>query len=403
MGTSGRHEIQGQGLNRMAGFLLRAGRMHPTAPLSVLQVAAPSTAGGLEAVVLALSAALTARGHRVALVAVLDARTSTHPVVNRAGHLGVAVIPLALPSRAYLGEYRALRRIIAAFRPDVVHTHGYRADAIGRMAARSEGVGHVTTAHGFTGGGWKNRFYEAVQLFTSRRADGVIAVSRSVHQRLLGAGVPPERLHLIQNAPNLDAPISREAARMALAIPPTDLAIGWVGRLSPEKGLDCFLRALAVLGGEGWTAHVVGAGPDRGAGERLAAELGLASRVRWHGEVVGAGRLLSAFDVLALTSRTEGTPIVLLEAARAGVPVVATMVGGVTDMYGPDEAELVPAGAPERVAEVLGRILAAPAEAQARAGRAAKAMQERFAPERWVAAHEELYRSIHAAKAGQRR
>src|SRR5713101_3623616 len=85
-------------------------------------------------------------------------------------------------------------------RPAVVHTHGYRPDVVDAGAARRLGIPTVTTVHGFTGGGWKNRFYERVQRRSHRRFDAVVAVSRPLVEQLLRDGVPPRRLHLVQNA-----------------------------------------------------------------------------------------------------------------------------------------------------------------------------------------------------------
>lgn len=308
-------------------------------------------------------------------------------------------MPLRVPPRSYLREMRELRRYFQEFRPAVIHTHGYRADFLGGLVARRLGIPQASTAHGFTGGGLKNLCYEWIQLRSSRRADAVVAVSRSVQERLSRAGVVPSRLHLIPNALPIQAPLARAEARARLGIAEREVAIGWVGRISPEKGVDVLLRALARLPATPWTAHIVGDGPSRALGERLARELGLIGRIRWHGIIQDAGRLLAAFDVLTLTSRTEGTPVVLLEAARASVPVVATAVGGVPDMYGPDEALLVPSDRPDLLAEAIASALASPEVARERAGQAATEVPRRFDPGRWISSHEALYARLQAVAA----
>lgn len=381
--------------------MLPLDRMPSLHPRSVLQVTVPAATGGLEAVTVALAAGLLERGYRSALALVLGPGADEHPVACKALTRGVPVYPVRIPSRSYAKEVHALRRVLAEFHPDIVHTHGYRADVLSGLAARREGVPQVSTAHGFTGGGWKNQVYEWLQLRAARKADAVVAVSRPVYDRLAVAGVPKSRLHLIPNALGEPQPLARADARAQLGIPEGEPTIGWVGRLSPEKGIDVFLGALALIRSLPWCAHVIGDGPARAEGERLAAVLGIQGRVSWHGIVEEAGRLLTAFDLLALTSRTEGTPVVLLEAARAGVPVVATAVGGVPDMYGPEEAFLVPAARPDLVAGAIAEVLGTPDLARERGMRAGVEVGKRFDAGRWLDAHESMYAALQARGAGR--
>ena len=306
--------------------------------MTILHVAAPGVAGGLESVVLELAGGLTNAGHRVALAAVLDPGSENHPVPSRATGLGVEVFPLVVPSRAYLLEFRRIRNVIHEFRPDIVHTHGYRADLIGGLAARRAGVPWVATAHGFAGGGRKNRLYEWLQVRAYRWAQAVIAVSEPIQRRLVKEGVAPDRIHRLRNAWAPKPLLTREMARRRLGIEGVDASIGWVGRLSREKGADVFLDALARLPHRRWTASIIGDGGERHALEAQALALGIADRVRWHGLLTDASELYRAFDVWVLSSRTEGTPIALFEAMSARVPAVVTAVGGVPDVVTQAEA-----------------------------------------------------------------
>jgi len=104
-----------------------------------------------------------------------------------------------------------------------------------------------------------------------------------------------------------------------------------VGRLSREKGADVILDAIAACKPP-WRLSIIGDGPERERLKQQAARLGITDRVTWHGPVSNAGKLLSAFDAFVLSSRTEGTPIVLFEAMHSGVPIVTTSVGGVPDV-----------------------------------------------------------------------
>jgi len=282
--------------------------------------------------------------------------------------------------------------LIREWRADVVHTHGYRADVVAGLAAARAGVPTVSTVHGFTGGDIKNRFYELLQLRAFRRMNAVVAVSSPLRLKLIRAGVPEPRVHCIRNAwARSSTPLRRHDARVVLGLPDSELVIGWVGRLSPEKGPDLFLEALSRVP---WQASVVGDGRLGGTLRRLAEGLGVSDRIRWHGLVSSAGRLLGAFDLLVLSSRTEGTPIVLFEAMEAGVPIVATSVGGVPDVLGPDDALLVSPGDSDRLAEAIRQVFDDPAAAAARASHARARLAAEFAPGPWLDQYEALYRSL---------
>jgi glycosyltransferase involved in cell wall biosynthesis len=279
--------------------------------------------------------------------------------------------------------------------PDIVHSHGYVADVIVGLVRAVSRVPTASTTHGFTGGGRKNRAYEWLQVRSLRRFDCVAAVSSSIRSRLVAEGVRDERVHLIRNALAPSAhELSRSDARRELGIPDDVVAIGWVGRISHEKGLDVLVSALGGLANLSFRVVVIGEGRERGAVEELANTHGVASRVHWAGSRPDAGRFMRAFDIFALTSRTEGTPITLLEAMHASVPVVACAVGGVPDVISGTEGLLVSPDRPEELASALREALARPHEAATRAGRATERLARDFSLETWLDRYQELYRMV---------
>ncbi len=359
--------------------------------LRVLHVVAPARAGGLETVVLQLTTGLRARGHDARVATVLDAAdAASHPFVEALEEAGVPVHRIVVGTRAYRAERAAIAQLMRANDVDVLHTHGYRPDVVDGGVARSMHRAHVTTLHGFVGGSWRGRVYEWLQVRAAIRASAAIAVSAPIAERLRRAG-GAETTHLLRNAvaPNADA-LSREASRAALALPADGLLVGWVGRLSHEKGPDLFVEALAKTGD-----HVhgvfVGDGPLREQMGALAAERRVAHRVHFTGMHPQASRYLAAFDVLALTSRTEGTPMVLLEAMWAGVPIVATAVGGVPDVLRTGNALLCPDGDVRAIAEAVSRMAAEPALRAALSEHARSRVAHEFAPDAWLDAHTQLY------------
>ena len=367
-------------------------------PLSVAHILAPAPFGGLETVVVTLSRAQAELGARVTVVLVVtpeDPSSAGHPVARALEGSGVHVETWVIPARGYVHERRRVADLLDRRSVDVLHTHGYRPDLTDAGVARKRGVGTTSTVHGRIGGSWKGRLYEWAQTKALRRFDAVIAVSEKLFGELRGEGIPEEALHLVPNAWSAPAPpMDGPRARAVLGIPAEAPAVGWVGRVSGEKGPDVFIEAAAHVSVPGTVFSVIGDGPMREACEDRARQAGISHRVRFHGSVPEAGRLLAAHDVFALTSWTEGTPMALLEAIHAGVPVVATRVGGVPNVVGEDEAVLCDPGDVAAVARGIEHILNEPDAASRRADAARRRLERDFAVEPWARRHLDIYQSI---------
>ena len=359
---------------------------------TIVQIVAPGEVGGLESVVLALSAGLMDRGHRVITAVVSEPRDGQHPFVTALNRAGVTTEEFSVPRRAYLKERALVSEMCDRIRPDVVHTHGYRPDILHAASRWNPSFATVTTLHGSSRRGGTTTVHELIQLALLRRFDAVIAVSRKLADELRGRWARPDQLHVVPNGlSDHRPPATVEEARRELGLPSTGLVIGWVGRLIPVKGADVFLRAMARLKGLSMTVSVIGDGPERATLEAIARAEGLDDRVRFHGVVADAARLLSAYDVFVLSSRSEGTPITLLEAVAAKVPVVVTSVGGVPDVVGPAEGMVVPPEDPERLAGAIDSVIRNPAAAAARAEAATRRLVANFGMERWMDAHDVVY------------
>jgi glycosyltransferase involved in cell wall biosynthesis len=363
----------------------------PADKYSILHVAAPGETGGLESVVRSLAAAQRRHGHSVAVAAIIESTEAARHWQDALRASDLEVVRLVYPGRHYVAEWRAVTELYRRRRPAVVHTHGYHADVVAGLAARRAGLPTVTTVHGFTGGGWKNRLYERVQRQAFRRFSAVIAVSRAIASDLERDGVPANRVHVVQNGLARDAePLPRAEARRALGIGGAERRIGWIGRLSAEKGPDVMIAALAVLPHD-VRLSILGGGAGRSALERLARRLGVADRITWHGVVPDAANLVTAFDVVALSSRAEGTPIVLLEAMAAGTPIVATRVGGVPEVVSDREALLVDADSPRALAGAVAATLGDPVAATARAAAAGRRVEQSFGIGLWLGRVDAVY------------
>ena len=276
-----------------------------------------------------------------------------------------------------------------------MHTHGYRPDLLDAPLARALGIATVTTLHGSSLIGGTSALHEWLQLRLLGRSDAVVAVSRQIVEDLRKTRVPPARVHCIPNGWVASAePLPRDEARTDLGLAPSGMVIGWVARLIPVKACDIFLRAFSACRGLPVVAAIIGEGPEKRRLEVLRAELGLEEQVKFCGARAQAGRLFTAFDGFVLSSRSEGTPITLLEAMAAGVPVVTTAVGGIPDVVGPNEALLVPPEDPVALGAAIRQLIDDPAAGRARAQAATRRLNDEFSADRWLASHETMYRSI---------
>ncbi|MQA90955.1 MAG: glycosyltransferase [Gemmatimonas sp.] len=378
----------------------RRGRAIPSAAvptvhidMRILHVLAPAEYGGLERIVEALARGHSHLGHSIGLALCLP--PEEHHSMMELRDEGIEVHPISTIGRQYGRERKAIGGLIDQFQPDIVHTHGYRPDVLVPGIAQKRGVPIVSTVHGFTGGDWKNNLYESMQRWSFRRFDTVIAVSHRLGEQLIQGGVGRDRVHVLPNAwGETSAPLPGHVARAELAVPPGVLHIGWVGRVSREKGVDVLLESLPMLADLPLHVTVIGDGPDLERSRERLAKPGLKSRVKFLGAIPSAGRLFSAFDIFVLSSRTEGTPITLFEAMAAGVPVVATAVGGVPDVVSECEAWLVPAEDPAMLADAIRAVVSDPAAVAERVRAAQARLRDKFDLGAWLDRYLEVYERV---------
>ena len=231
-------------------------------------------------------------------------------------------------------DFRPLRAFIRRMReqsPLLIQTHGYKPSLYGLLARVLAGRPWVAFYHGRTFTDWKVKLYHALDRWLMSCASAIVTAAPGVDRHFH----PWDRGRLVV-VPNGLVPIappsrSRAESRVAWNVGEGARAIGYVGRLSREKGPDRFLAALARLRDEGMPVHglVVGEGPLRPRLEKLAGELAIEDDVTFTGYVPNVADAYAAMDVLVISSRSEVFPNVLLEAVDAGLPVAATPVGGI--------------------------------------------------------------------------
>jgi len=307
-----------------------------------------------------------------------------------------------------------LARLFRDFRPDIVHTHTAKAGALGRVAARLAGVPLcVHTFHGHVLEGYfsaaKARLFLAAERGLARITDRIITVSSRVRQALLSLGIgQPGQVEVIPLGLDLSrflpSPKGSTDLRQRLHIPPGTPILGTVGRLVPIKDHPTLIHALGLLPGGDRAPHllVVGDGERRQTLQELVQRLDLGSRIHFLGWRDDLEAILPELDVVICCSKNEGTPVALIEAMAAGVPVLSTDVGGVGDLVTHGETGwLIPPGDPTALAHSIRTLLADPALAGRLAAAARPIALERHDVKGLIHRMEALYTGLMAGKQSQ--
>jgi glycosyltransferase involved in cell wall biosynthesis len=392
--------------------------------VKILRVIARLNMGGPALHVAYLTEGLTKRGYDTTLVSGSLARgedsmafvADAHGVeVVRIDELGREISPL----RDLLATIR-LARLIRRERPQILHTHTAKAGTVGRVAALLAGSRRppiiVHTFHGHVLRGYfgplRSLFFRLLERRLAVGTTALIAVSPQVRDDLVALGVAPrERFVVIRLGIELDERVTpdqngRGESRRYLGIPGDRFAVGWIGRMTAVKRTDDVLVAFKRLRDSGVDAVLcmVGDGPDRLQLEQRAHELGVARDTVFLGYQEDVAQFYAAFDALVLPSVNEGTPVSVIEALAAELPVVATRVGGVPDVVRDGEdGFLVEAGATGDLADRLAQLARDPA-LRARMGKQGRErVLPRYAVDRLVADVDELYRSLLSAAGARKR
>lgn len=319
--------------------------------------------GGPERQMLGLAQALPA-GYRCAFLSFAEDGHS-NDFLGRVRHAGFPAGALRNDSPHFLSAVAELTVRLRQWNAGILFSHGYKADALGLWAARRIGIPIVSVSRGWTAESLRVRTYEMLDRRLLRWMDRVVCVSHGQAAKVRGTGVPEEKIVVIRNAiqtTRFDSPNREYSERLRRLFPRRPrLIIGAAGRLSPEKGFGILVAAAAeVVRTEPEIAFVLfGDGCLRQKLEEQVAALGLKDRLVLAGHCDELDDYLPFLDVVVLPSFTEGLPNIALEASAAGVPVVATAVGGTPEVIVDGSTGLlVPPGDPHAMAQAINNLLA---------------------------------------------
>ncbi len=311
---------------------------------------------------------------------------------------GVAVGELRRRPGFRPGLAQAIAGIIHEHEASVVHAHHYSPFVYAALArAWRPRARIVFTEHGRVSDTPPSRKRAVANALLARLSSATFAVSGDLRTHLIGEGFPDRAVDVIYNGidvgPLPDA-AARDRARHALGIPAETTVVGTVARLDPVKSLGTLIRAVTMVARQrSVLLLIIGDGPERAALEAAAADAA-GSPIRFLGHRDDARRLLSACDVYVNSSISEGVSLTILEAMAAGLPVVATRVGGTPEVMDATCGRLVPARDEAALAGAIEELAASPALRVSLGGAARSRVEERFTLDRMVGAYRAVYERL---------
>jgi len=371
--------------------------------LSIVHLLSSYGVGGQERVALDLAIGQRARGHRVGVISLAPPPDGAmaDELVEAGAEIG------RVPKRAVGLDPSLVGRLVRELRrrgAEVVHTHNPLPLVYGVPAARLARAAAIHTKHGKNPSGLANRI---LRRAAAQLSHAFVAVSETTAAQARAAHeMPTSRLHVIPNGIRLDRyapdPEARAAIRVELGLGDA-WVVGTVGRLDAFKNQALLVRAMAPLLSSRVRLVIVGEGDARPEVEAAIAALPDPRWVVLTGRRMDVPRIVHAFDVFALSSKSEGLPLVVPEAMAAALPIVATAVGGLPDVI--DEAEtgmLVPVDQPA-LTEALMNLERDRELARDMGARARVVALERFSADRMVDDYLALYRQALGRRASSSR
>jgi glycosyltransferase involved in cell wall biosynthesis len=384
--------------------------MRSNRPIRILEFRySDGPGGGPEKTILLGAARSDPQKFAVTVGYVRNVRDDRFDTDRKAEQLGVDFVEF--PQRNPLDRmtWTAVRRVVRERKIDIVHAHDYKTNLIALWLARTTGVIAMSTSHGWTGHSRRERWlYYPADKRLIRFLDAAVAVSSEIRDELVSAGVRRDRVRVLLNGIDPQS-YRREQSRVAAArakfgIDPADFVIGSAGRVETQKRFDLLIRAFSCLrrGRPRVRLLIAGEGSLRPELGRQVQALGIADSCRLFGHCTDIRDFYHAIDLYAQSSDYEGTPNVVLEAMAFEVPVVATNVGGTSELID-DQVHglIVPPGDPGRLAGAIEEAMNDPENASRRATAARRRIETELSFEARCSKLEEIYERLFVSRQGR--
>jgi glycosyltransferase involved in cell wall biosynthesis len=363
--------------------------------VKVLQLISSGGYYGAENMLLNLCASQEQSGCENSLLLFYNVHVPNVEFYERARRRGLSVRMVHCNGRA---DWRAVRQIEEYIQEDgieIVHTHGYKADLYGYLAAWRCHKPVVATCHNWVGGTAALGIYNHLDRMVLKKFDGLAAVSDAVAHRLLAFGVPAEKIKTIANG--IDVPAFEHAQPLPLLKAEGSTVVGVVARLDLKKGFEYLLQAARELRKQFADLKIViaGEGPDRDKIEHIVQQYGLQSSVVLAGQQSNMPAVYAAMDIFVLPSLNEGLPMTLLEAMAASKPVIATRVGAIPSVINDGKnGLLVNAKDPESLRNAIASLLSDPERCQRMGDQAHAWVRQNYTSEAMALKYREMYEEV---------
>jgi len=364
----------------------------------VLHLGSPTGLYGAERWILALVKHLSETRIESWVGVVKDAPGLEAPLCREAGRLGIGTHVFEAHGKLSLAAIGQIRGFIRQHRIQILHTHGYKTDIIGRLAAMGTSCRTVATPHGWSiNAGSKLRIYEAIDRLCFRYVDAVAPLSTELFAGLRRLPGLRGKLHLIENGVDLsevnapsEVPEPLRAWRAAGCV-----SIGYVGQLIARKRVSTLIEAFHRLSLPNVRLCLIGEGPLRADLENLVSSLGESGRVTFLGYRDDRIALLKGLDLFVLPSELEGIPRCLMEAMSAAVPVIASDIPGCRELVEPGVTGLLFApGDATALCRQMGTLLGDPALRERLAGKGRERVRDGYSAARMAEKYAELYERL---------
>lgn len=369
--------------------------------LRILYLSAPTALAGAERVILNYLQHHDSSNIAVYVASLLNGQRLQNPFTQAVESMGITLERVPIGNTRFVWQVAQVVKVIKRHGIDILHTHGYRSDITGIIAAKIAGIPIISTVHGWTPVSLKLRAYEVLGRLCLKSFTKILCVSKPLFTELSKTNSRPRKVVCLPNAVTVTdiQEEDRVAARRRLGIPDDTFMLVTVGRLSMEKGFDVLLDAFSRLeiGEKSVQLVFVGDGPLRRELEEYAKQIGIGDRVRFAGFVVDVDHYYAVADLFVMSSHTEGSPMALMEAMACGLPVVATAVGGIPDIVQNGiNGCLVPPAEPDALRIAIENVLKEPASALCMGEEARLSILKNFSVTAWAKTLDCIYEEMYS-------